>query len=446
MLQSLVKAAKKTTETKSGDIAALYKRASRKWECLAEMLQRTMIDPASSSSSTPLFRKRRLDVAVTTSELHQRQRRRLLPTEESEDAPKTDTEKLRSRVESGVLSFLRRYSLGSHVGDRALDDMLPQSNDPKSKLLVGTVLLSRPLTIEALLGYMYKPGSLRIASAATRRKCGELVALSVHAAELSVDRTKEEKETSDEDDADLAQILCEGSNLCETLENMVSFVVLSVSKAEGRTKAAGETLCELASKHSPVARGVAVWARALTEGGEFVHSASYPTLSLSILSLIRVTYLAHPFIRDDVVEIATTYLKHSNNDISYQKMNEIKEQSLRLLLFLLIQGEAQRVLDRIAELLQGTTPFLDASLIRFFVASVLEVSEPPFSLPFSRSLCKLLKHQPVVDCVKTTYFSESGRKKLKAAVAYLFELGTQKFGDELSQGDQDLLSSLKSIY
>ena len=65
-----------------------FRRAIRKWERLSQDLDFAMVDPSSSASTAGSsgmgLRKRRLDVALTVSELHQRQRRRLKPAEESD--------------------------------------------------------------------------------------------------------------------------------------------------------------------------------------------------------------------------------------------------------------------------------------------------------------------------------------------------------------------------
>lgn len=142
----------------------------RKWERLSEDLQGSMVDP-SSTGSTPLFRKRRLDMSVTISELHQRQRRRLMPslTQDSSEASSSKNGE-QGKLETSVLSFLRRYSLGTQIDDRILDAMLPSGSLSMSGILVGHLLMKRPLTIKALLGYLYKPGSQRIRSVVTKNK------------------------------------------------------------------------------------------------------------------------------------------------------------------------------------------------------------------------------------------------------------------------------------
>lgn len=449
VLRQLVVTAKQKVSSDPDFQIPVFARAIRKWERLNEDLQTSIVDPAAAAGSTPLFRKRRLDVAVTISDLHQRQRRRIVPSEDGAPASKlVDSDDRRSMVETAVLEFLRRYSLGTRVDDGILDKMLPGglSGDPSN--LVGKLMIKRPLTVKALLGYMYKPGSQRVASVTIKNKCARLVALAVHAAEdeaLAEARNMKASIEPERDEVALTRMLLEGSRLCETLENMVSFIVVASSDTKVLAESPGQQLCSLAVKCAPVAQGVAIWAREITKGSEFVTSASYPTLSPSILSLVRVVFLKHPFVRDDAIEVAISFLKHSNSEISYQKMNEIKEQSLRLLLFLCIRGEAPTVLGQIITLLTGTT-HLDASLVRYFVSGLLEIAKAPFSMPFVRLLCTLLNVPSTVEAVKTTYFEDSSKKQLQRVIRYLGDLGTNGTHGKLGPEDVSLLKSVVSTY
>ena len=120
-----------------------------------------------------------------------------------------------------------------------------------------------------------------------------------------------------------------------------------------------------------------LWAREFTKGSDFAASASFPTLSPSILSLVRLVAMKHPFTRFDALQVALAFLGHSNSDISYQKVNSIKEMSLRLMIFLLTKGEVVPVLSSLLGKLEltGSSDF-DASPIRYFVAGILQVVRP----------------------------------------------------------------------
>lgn len=168
-MRHLISTAKdKLSSTKENE-SQCFLRAVRKWERLSEDLQSSMIDPTSTNSA-PLFRKRRLDVSVTISELHQRQRRRLMPSRrQGSNDSTTDNDQI-ATTETSVLSFLRRYSLGTRIDDRILDAMLPNGSSALSGILVGELLMRRPLTVQALLGYLYKPGTHRVGSIVTKNK------------------------------------------------------------------------------------------------------------------------------------------------------------------------------------------------------------------------------------------------------------------------------------
>lgn len=366
-------------------------------------------------------------------------------------ADRADHDDRRAKVESAVLEFLRRYSLGTRVDDRILDKMLPEGLTGDSTNLVGQLMIKRPLTVKALLGYMYRPGSQRVTDVVTKNKCARLVSFAVHAAEdeafVEAKQLDDSLSPLDHDELALTRMLLEGSRLCETLENMVSFIVTGPGVKSDLPNSPGQQLCSLAVKCTPVAQGVAIWAREVTKGSEFVSSASYPTLSPSILSLMRVLFVKHPFIRDDALEVALCFLKHSNSEISYQKMNEIKEQSLRLLLFLCTRGEAPTVLGQILRLLtQPGASHLDASLIRYFVSGLLEIVRAPFSIPFVRLVCALLKAPGTVEAVKTNYFDEASRKELNRVLRYLEGLETNGTHGKLTPEDASLFKSVASVY
>jgi hypothetical protein len=55
VLHFLVRKAKDDSLEMSESERLLYARVIRKWECLLEVLQGTMINPSSAAGSTPLF-------------------------------------------------------------------------------------------------------------------------------------------------------------------------------------------------------------------------------------------------------------------------------------------------------------------------------------------------------------------------------------------------------
>ena len=167
MIDHLINVARKKVDGLHGEDYRVFLRAIRKWERLGDDLKSSMIDPA--SSSTPLFRKRRLDVAMTISELHQQQRRRILGDEKTivETGPNDDVE---SKRLNSIHSFLRRYSLNTRVDDSVLDSILQIGSSELAASSSGGLLAKRPISVKALLGYLYRPGGQRVASVVTKTK------------------------------------------------------------------------------------------------------------------------------------------------------------------------------------------------------------------------------------------------------------------------------------
>jgi hypothetical protein len=228
---------------------------------------------------------------------------------------------------------------------------------------------------------------------------------------------------------------------------MVSFIV---THDGGKSKAGspGEELVAMAMQNPLVAQGVAIWAREVIKGTEFVSSGTYPTVAPSILSLVRVLYTKHHSIRDDTLEVAFGFLSHSksDSDVSYQKLSEIKEQSLRLLFFLSVRGEGPTVLNRITKLLAqpGSSP-LDFTLVRYFASGLLEVANGPFSIPFLRSLAAFLKAPASVEALRTSYFEDNNKKRL-ATLMDEFKKLAENEESLLTAEDVRLLRSLLATY
>lgn len=441
----------------------LYARVIRKWERLLEVLQGDMIEPSTSTGFTPIFRKRRLGVACTISDLHQRQRRRFYPdkgenengyptpmkTSFSNNCINNDRQK---EIESALSAFFKKYCEGTPIDGSLLDIMLPNAQSDHEVKFIGKLLVDYPIAIEALLGYLYKPGQ-RVGPVVLRTKCARLTALAVLVAEtqsLEEARKIDPKiSESESDESHLTESLLKGSQLCEQLENMVSFIVTTdATKINGTCSSPGEQICGLAVKCAPVSQGVAMWAREITRGGEFVSSASYASISPNIMTLVRIVYMYHPFTRDDVCHVAFQFLNHANSEVVYQTMNSLKEQSLRLLLFLCTRGEAPTVFDQIMKLLKDPSrSSLDASLIRYFISGLLEIASPPFSIPFIRSLMILLKAPASVDAVKQSYFDKNSKTRLTAIMNYLKTRIDGKLDVRpLAKEDISLINSVLSIY
>jgi hypothetical protein len=408
MLRHLVSRALEVAGSSTG---SRLNRAIRKWRALSQSLENSMIDPSApsnASGTSHLFRKRRLDVALTMSELHQSERRRVKNDPESNEQHVVNGNGTKRKLETALLSFLRRHSVGMQLDDVVLDSLLPSGIDITSFADTGRLFVQHPVAIKALLEHLFKPGSTRVVAPVLRNKCARLLAFAVLAAEKAAG--EEGGMAGDySDEVALTRMIVQASQLCEQLETMVSFLVLLDETKSGTSP--GEKLCSLALNCAAIAQGVVIWAEAFTHGTDFASSPAFPTISVSILSLLRTISVKHPFTRKRIIDVAVNFLGHSNQDISYQKVTTIKEQSIRLLIILLLEGEIPDVLGKLSHKMeQHGSSDLDASLIRYFVGGVLECARPPVSSEFVRCFGLFLKTPKCIDAVRSTYFTESNQE------------------------------------
>jgi TH1 protein/WW domain len=439
----------------SSDREDRFSRALRKWKALSESLESSMMDPSVSQSvagSSPLFRKRRLDVAATISEVHQRQRKQQRIALERSQKVGNGSNGHKGNLESALQTLLRRHSIGIQLDDSVLDQLLPSGLDLDTRG-VGELLIQHPLAARALMGHLYKAGPTRVTSAATKNKCGRLISLAVLAAEEAArieissnhyqnsDTTESEEEPVDE--FALTRMIVQGSQWCEQLETGISFLVtLDPSRP---ITSIGQKVVGLALKCAPVGLGVVMWAREFTQGIDYASSASFPTLSPSILSLVRLVAMKHPFARADAIQIGLTFLHHTNSDISYQKVNSIKETALRLLILLLTKGEIVPVLSSITNRMKAGSSDMDASLIRYFVSGILEVVRPPLSPVFVRMFGKMLMAPKAVDAIKSSYFAQENKQQLATLLGSTTDLRRYD-GSPMDKNDSSLMETLLSVY
>ena len=142
--------------------------------------------------------------------------------------------------------------------------------------------------------------------------------------------------------------------------------------------------------------------------------------------------------------MALRFLSHSNPDVSYKKINAIKEQSLRLLLFLLSKGEVASILGGLTVLLEQSSD-LDASLIRYFVASVVDITILPVSMVFARSFGALLMTPKCVDAIRSTYFAEDKKSGLARLLKSFPDIVFVE-GKTMDSRDSQMLRSLLYCY
>jgi hypothetical protein len=231
-------------------------------------------------------------------------------------------------------------------------------------------------------------------------------------------------------------MIVKGSQLCEESENVVTFIVTEVTTDKPIVDSVGSHLSLLCLKCAPVAEGFLLWARAKCNGNEFAESAPYPTLAPGILSLARIIAKHHPFSREDVIDLAVLFLHHSSSEVSPQKMYEIKEKSLRLLLIVATQGLAINVFQIVSrKVKQGV---IDSNLIRYFVSGTLEIVRPPVSISFVHAFGELLSSKACIDAINSNFFEEKKKgilvKLLKSFPSHASDVkftGARKMSFEL---------------
>jgi len=229
---------------------------------------------------------------------------------------------------------------------------------------------------------------------------------------------------------------------------MVGFVVTE-DVAETDDLSVGRQLSFLCIKHAPVAQGFLLWATEHCNGKEFPASPPYPTLAPGVLGLARIIAKHHPFSRQDVMDLALIFLEHNHTDLSYQKMIALKEQCLRLLLFLTTQGlaaDVYKIIDK--KIRQHGSSEIDSSLMRYFISGALEIIRPPVSVPFVRSMGKMLSAKLCVDALNSQYFDTKKKIALVKLVSYFSDAVTEEMStfSGATARDRALTASLKSAY
>jgi len=243
-------------------------------------------------------------------------------------------------------------------------------------------------------------------------------------------------------------MVLEGSKLCEQIENVVNFVATEDLSGDTSTSSVGAKLSNLCIKCSTVAQGFLLWARERTNNNEFANTAAYPGTAPGILSLLRIIVNHHPLLRGSAIDIALLFLDHSNSELTYQKMNDIKEQALRVLLIVATKGLAVDVFNAVGSKLKNERSKIDAGLIRYFVAGTLEIMRPPLSLSIVRSMGGMLLSPKCTEALNVIYFDSAKKQKLSDFMGY--------FGDSVSnerskfarstQNDRAIATALKNAY
>lgn len=182
LLDELIEKSKTRVKNLSGPKAVGLSRATNKWERLREEIFKHMIKASENSASlNPLLRKRRADIALTSSELYQRQRRKVRMLGNAGNRTE-EYDKIRYSVESGVVNLLKKYSMNTNIDDGVLNQLLynPYSDKSlgteQSQEILGKLLHKYSLATEHLLRSLFVT-SARIKSSEMRLKCCKLVAM-----------------------------------------------------------------------------------------------------------------------------------------------------------------------------------------------------------------------------------------------------------------------------
>jgi len=467
----------KSKKNLTGTKRIVMNRGIRKWERLREELEEHLIN-SSANGTNLLTRKRRAGIALTVSDLYQNQRRRLCPSDASTHQTslrnKNDSEKRKYSIEAGLMQLLKKQSAQSTTIDDSLADQLihnPYETGNGNSAFreeeggrLGHLLNSHPFSIKTLLRNLYvrRRGSIgRMKSIESNVKTSKLIAAAVLAAESNVKKILDDEEIEaigqtgyqTIDAKELSKIILKGSELCEQVEKLVSFTTCE-EISERENASIGRQLSAIAIKHATVARGFILWAADRSQDSNFVASASYPTLVPGILSLARIIAKFHPFARDDVLELALSFLKHGSGDVdteemSYQKLADIKEQCLRLLLVLSTLGFADVVFKKLKVLIDKSvnSVVVDSGLLRYFVINALDVIRPPLSIPFARSIGSMLATKSCINALNTTYFGTDKKTQLLTLISCVKDAFSlkQKFS-RTNASDQELISFLMKSY
>jgi len=441
------------------------RRLTRKWETLKDDLEEDLIHSTNDATSrSPFAKKRRVDICLTICDLYQRQRRRLNPMTaclRGEISDKLDPEGLKNSLESGIITLLKKQSLDLQIDEEIADMMLNGQHDDLedgTHKNVGELLIAHPSSVKALLGFLFKPGDKRIKSIDTRKKCATLLALSVIAARRAVSTTasKEISESSlngkrDEEslyEDELSKQLLKASQLSEKLEESVSFTV-SENPIYDEDASMGQQISYLCIKYAPVAQGLLVWCKELSQSKAFTTSTAYANLAECFLGLLRIISIHHPFTRQKVQNLALVFLQNPPPDLSFHKAQELKQKVLRLFLFLCTQGQAFNVFSLLTSRLQNSSTDINSVLLRYFMSGCLDIIRPPISIPLIKCVGKMLSTKNCLEALRGQYFPEKKKLELKALIGQFQKAVKDRQADAIAMvedNDVKLVQMLGNLY
>lgn len=239
-------------------------------------------------------------------------------------------------------------------------------------------------------------------------------------------------------------MILKGSELFEQVENIVKFVI----SEDASNSSVGTQITNLCVKSSTIAQGFLMWAKSRSSNKEFPSTAAYPYTAPGILSLARIIALHHPLQRTSAVDLALIFLRHTTSELSFQKLNAIKEQAVRLLLIISTKGLAVDVFNAVAGTMKrGGTPF-DSGLIRYLISGALEIIRPPVSKSIVQSLGSLLLLPPCTEALNAGYFDSNKKQKLKVLIGQFLDAVSDEHRAfaRCSSRDVSIATALKSAY
>ena len=243
-------------------------------------------------------------------------------------------------------------------------------------------------------------------------------------------------------------MILKGSQLCEQVETSVKLVVSEDITGTNGNASVGSQMSNLCIKCSTVAQGFLVWALERSSKSEFPSTAHYPYTAPGILSLVRIIISHHPLQRVSTIELAMHFIGHSCSELSYQRLNAIKEQAVRLLLIIATKGLAIDVFNAVTSKVKSGRSTFDSRLIRYFMSGLLDIMRPPFSLGIVQSMGSLLLLSPCTEALNAVYFDSNKKQKLRTFIGYFSDVVSDehKAFARFTSRDQSICAALKSAY
>lgn len=398
-----------------------------------------------------LTRKRRADIAMSSSELYQKQRKIVSNHIQGVNSAAG----MRYSIDEGIFTMLKKYSMGTNLDEEILNQLLynpnkdPSLSDFENNLRIGKSIYSQSLVIEYLLKSLFVTGT-RVKTTEMRMKCSKLIAMAAIAVQNDAksvfpSHTVGNQSYNDNDIDCLSKEIFLGSELCQQLENVVKFVVTD-DVSDVSNSSVGSKFSGLCIKNSIVSQGCLLWAIDKSQNEDFPTSAAYPYTGPGLLSLTRIVSKHHPLLRELGMQVALQFLSHSNPELSYQKLSGIKEQALRLLLIISTKGMAVEIFNALTTKLK--IGVLDAGLVRYFVGGCIEIMSGPYSPPIVRAFGKFLIDKSCVDILNAVYFDSKKKRALRKMMHEFNGMMADDFGNysRITVEDRNLVLALKEAY